>query len=41
MYDMKTDSLEHMLECRICGKKFRKMPQLAGHYRMHAQASLL
>jgi DNA repair exonuclease SbcCD ATPase subunit len=32
---------EHMLECRVCGRRFEKMPQLAGHYRMHTQASLL
>jgi hypothetical protein len=32
---------EHMLECRVCGRRFEKMSQLAGHYRMHAQTSLL
>jgi hypothetical protein len=46
--DMEADShehmlsiyAEHMLECRVCGRRFEKMSQLAGHYRMHAQASL-
>jgi hypothetical protein len=39
--DMETDPnehmlsiyAEHMLECRVCGRKFEKMPQLAGHYK--------
>jgi hypothetical protein len=47
--DMETDPnehmlsiyAEHMLECRACGRRFEKMPQLAGHYRMHTQTNLL